>query len=77
LKREIKCIGDTAINGIKAELPKAEVVCGCVWVNILLMMRLEYVKEYDLCKNELEFLRSKIIKKIDKSSNVYLCFSVM
>jgi hypothetical protein len=48
---------------MKAELPKAEVVCGCVWVNILLMMRLEYVKEYDLCKNELEFLRSKIIRK--------------
>lgn len=61
MKREITCMGDTAINGMKAELPKAEVVCGCVWANELLMMRLEYVEEYDLCKNELEFLRCKII----------------
>jgi len=56
LKREIKCIGDTAINGIKAELPKAEVICGCVWANIL-VMRLEYVEEYDLCKNELRVFK--------------------
>jgi hypothetical protein len=30
LKREITCVGDTDINRMKAQLPKAEVVCGCV-----------------------------------------------
>jgi hypothetical protein len=60
LKREITCIGDTVIKGKQAEIPKAEVVCGCVWANTLLMMRLEYVEVYDLCKNNLEFLRCKV-----------------
>jgi len=27
-------------------------VCVCVWANKFMMMRLEYVEEYDLCKNE-------------------------